>query len=63
MRCVNGEIIMRSNTLRTAILALFLGLIAGCGQITPVAYTPTDQIQPGPGLLSGEDGEFTLYRR
>ena len=54
---------MRSNILRMALLAAVFGLVAGCGQITPVAYTPTDQIQPGSGLLSGEDGEFTLYRR
>ena len=54
---------MRSNALRMALLVLVFGVIAGCGQITPVAYTPTDQIQPGAGLLSGEDGEFTLYRR
>lgn len=53
---------MRSTMLRMAILATVFGLVAGCGQITPVAYTPIDEIPPGPGLLSGDDGEFTVYR-
>lgn len=48
---------------RTVLLAAVVGLAAACGEITPVAYTPTDEIPEGPGLLSGEDGEFTLYRR
>lgn len=48
---------------RMAVLAAMVGWLAGCGQVTPVAYTPVDEIPAGPGLLSGEDGEFTLYRR
>lgn len=60
---MTGDTEMISTIVRMALLAAFVGLIGGCGQITPVAYTPTDQIQPGSGLLSGEDGEFTLYRR
>ncbi len=48
---------------RGALLAALLGLAAACGEITPVPYTATDEIPEGPGLLSGEDGEFTLYRR
>lgn len=54
---------MRHDLLRMAVLAAVLGLAAACAQVTPVAYTETDEIPPGPGLLSGEDGEFTLYRR
>lgn len=54
---------MIATFVRTALLASMLGLAAACGEITPVAYTPIDEIPPGPGLLSGEDGEFTLYRR
>ncbi len=54
---------MRSTIVRMALLAAMLGLAVGCAEITPVAYTPIDEIPPGPGLLSGEDGEFTLYRR
>ena len=44
------------------VLALALCLPA-CTGVTPVPYTPTDEIKAGPGLLSGEDGEFTLFRR
>lgn len=54
---------MRSTIIRLALLAVALGLAAACAEITPVAYTPIDEIKPGPGLLSGEEGEFTLYRR
>jgi hypothetical protein len=27
----------------------------------PLDYRPVDQIKPGPGLITGEDGEFVLY--
>lgn len=53
---------MALKILRMALFAAVFGLVAGCGQITPVAYAPIDEIPPGPGLLSGEDGEFTVYR-
>jgi hypothetical protein len=36
--------------------------LAACAA-EPFDYTPPDEIQPGPGLLSGEDGEFVIYRR
>ena len=48
---------------RIAVMVAVVGLAAACAEITPFEYTATDEIQPGPGLLSGEDGEFTLYRR
>ena len=63
MKRANGGTIMGITVLRMTLLAAVFGLIAGCGQVTPVAYTPIDEIPPGPGLLSGEDGEFTVYRR
>lgn len=53
----------RPKALRMALLAAAVGLIAACGQVTPVAYAPIDEIPPGPGLFSGEEGAFTLYRR
>ncbi len=28
----------------------------------PMEYTAIDQIPPGPGLITGDDGEFVLYR-
>ena len=34
-------------------------LLAGCGR-GPYAYQPDRELKPGPGLFSGEDGEFTL---
>ena len=54
---------MLATIARMALLVAIVGLAAACGEITPVAYTPVDEIPPGPGLLSGDDGEFTLYRR
>ncbi len=42
--------------------AAFAAALAACSLGEPVDYTPIDEIPPGPGLLSGEDGEFTLYR-
>jgi hypothetical protein len=42
-------------------------LLAGIGLTAcaaePFDYTPVDEIPPGPGLLSGEEGEFVIYRR
>lgn len=38
-------------------------MLAGCSGVEPYSYTPIDEIPPGPGLFSGEDGEFVLYRR
>ena len=37
-------------------------LIAGCAG-KPFEPTKIDEIPPGPGLLSGDDGEFVIYRR
>ncbi len=39
----------------------FLALLGACAQVKPLEYTEIHEIQPGPGLLSGEDGEFVLY--
>jgi hypothetical protein len=37
-------------------------LATACADVKPFEYTEIHEIQPGPGLLSGEDGEFVLYR-
>ncbi len=37
-------------------------LATACAEVKPFEYTEIHEIQPGPGLLSGEDGEFVLYR-
>lgn len=34
-------------------------LSGGCGG-EPYAYVPENELKPGPGLFSGEDGEFDL---
>ena len=43
-----------------ALAAVFL-LATACAQIEPMEYTEIHDIQPGPGLLSGEQGAFILY--
>ncbi len=43
-----------------ALAAVFL-LATACSQIEPMEYTEIHEIQPGPGLLSGEQGTFVLY--
>lgn len=48
------------------LLAVFALLaLAACADIgEPREYTKTgDEIPKGPGVLSGEDGEFVIYRR
>ena len=42
------------------LLATFLG---ACSNIQPMVYVPIDEIPPGPGLFSGEDGEFVIRGR
>jgi len=34
-------------------------LLHGCGG-EPFTYEPDNELKPGPGLFSGEDGEFNL---
>lgn len=50
----------------TTLLVLFLGLaVASCGgkPLDPSKWQePAGEIPPGPGLFSGDDGEFVLYR-
>lgn len=40
-------------------LCLFLGSCATPPE--PFTYTPDNELKPGPGLFSGEDGVFTIY--
>jgi len=51
------------SALRTiiAILALIF-VVCGCGG-KDFHYTDSNETKPGPGLLSGEDGVFTLIKR
>ncbi len=56
-----GWIAGRRRVRRLAI-AIVAGGLAACSGVEPMRYTPIDEIPPGPGLFSGEDGVFTLYR-
>ncbi len=38
-----------------------LFLLGACAEVKPMEYTEIHEIPPGPGLVSGEDGEFVLY--
>lgn len=38
-----------------------LGALAACSNVQSFDYTAIDEIPPGPGLISGGDGEFVLY--
>ncbi|MEQ8356808.1 MAG: hypothetical protein RH942_14795 [Kiloniellaceae bacterium] len=44
-----------------SLLLILAGVVAGCAEMKPLDYAATDEIKPGPGLLTGEDGEFVLY--
>ncbi len=35
-------------------------LLGACAELKPLEYTEIHEIPPGPGLLSGEDGEFVI---
>lgn len=43
------------------IVVLTSASLVACGG-QPLQYTPVDEVPEGPGLFSGEDGEFTIYR-
>lgn len=42
-------------------LALFLALGACAMGSEPFEYTSDNELKPGPGILTGEDGVFTIY--
>ncbi len=51
-------------TLRVIMLVLASGFLTGCASVEPFDYRPTaDEMKPGPGLLSGEDGEFVIFNK
>lgn len=57
----NGQMTQRPYSLPILLAAMFLIALSACGSVKPIDYTEPHDIQPGPGLLSGEDGEFLLY--
>lgn len=48
---------------RLLALALLVGSLGACSGVEPFEYTEGHEIQPGPGLFSGETGEYKIYRR
>jgi hypothetical protein len=45
-----------------AVLLIAL-LLTACSNAEPFDYQPIDRIPAGPGLLTGEEGEFVIHRR
>ncbi len=46
------------------VLILVIALsVTGCSQWKPYKPPESTEIPEGPGLLSGEDGEFVIYRK
>ena len=41
--------------------AALLVALSACGNVKPIDYTEPHDIQPGPGLFSGKDGDFVLF--
>ena len=45
------------------IFALGIGFTAGCSSMKPYDYkNEADEMKTGPGLISGEKGEMTIFR-
>lgn len=47
--------------LRHAVV-LLLGLVAGCAELEPFDPPVAGEMLPGPGLFSGPDGAFVVFR-
>ena len=43
---------------------MLLTVLCGCAvSPEPYEYQADNELKPGPGLFSGEDGVFTIYRK
>jgi hypothetical protein len=50
--------------IRRALVAAIVLTLGACAVGKPLEQTKAiDEIPQGPGLFSGEDGEFVIYRR
>lgn len=53
------------NTLKRLLMLVGLVstlLVAGCATPPePLEYQPNNELKPGPGILTGEEGVFTIY--
>jgi len=54
---------MRRAATRLLAAAALLAGLAACSGVKSYEFVAIDEIPPGPGLFSGEDGEFVIYRR
>jgi hypothetical protein len=45
------------------LVGLLVGLTACSTSTKPFEYETNRELKPGPGLLSGEDGYFTIYQK
>ena len=53
--------VVKAGFKRLLVCGALAGMLGACSAVEPISYTPIDEIPPGPGLFSGEDGVFTLY--
>ena len=51
---------MKTPYSRPVVAATFACALVACADVKPFEYTPGSEIPPGPGLFSGEDGEFVI---
>lgn len=49
--------------MRYLIILLSCLVLTACGSYEPLEPQAADEIPDGPGLLTGEDGKFTVYRK
>lgn len=48
---------------RLAIATAAVALAAACGAYHPYEYVDSKETKPGPGLFTGDDGEWVIYRK
>lgn len=55
---------MANNRLTKGVVVVLAALVlAACGSAKPFDYQPTaDEMKPGGGLFSGDDGEFVIFK-
>jgi len=53
---------MKTQSLLPLMLCIVIGIAACAASPEPYEYRPENELKPGPGLFSGENGEFTIFR-
>lgn len=53
---------MKTHIFLMLMLCLIVGLSACTSSPEPYEYQPDNELKPGPGLFSGEKGEFVIFR-